>query len=68
MATLKRKFGQSRTRMRQIQPKFDWMKANSFHDNEAETEGRDVMPNKMAQTKAKTPKSKKSRIVNCPKY
>ena len=41
--------------MRQIQPKLDWMKANSFQDKEAETEGKDVMPNKMANTKDKTP-------------
>ena len=31
------------------------MKANSFQDKEAETEGKDVIPNKMAKTKDKTP-------------
>ena len=31
------------------------MKANSFQDKEAETEGKDVIPNKMAKTNDKTP-------------
>ena len=34
------------------------MKANSFHESDAETEGNDVMPNRIAKTKAKTPKNK----------
>jgi hypothetical protein len=32
------------------------MKANSFHDKAAETDGKEVMPNRIANTKAKTPK------------
>jgi len=31
------------------------MKANSFQESEAETEGKDVIPNKIANTKATTP-------------
>ena len=45
--------------MRQIHPKLDCMKANSFQESEAETEGKDVMPNKIAKTKAKTPAKQK---------
>jgi len=34
------------------------MKANSFQDKAAETDGKEVMPNRIANTKAKTPKTK----------
>jgi hypothetical protein len=34
------------------------MKANSFQDKAAETDGKEVMPNRIAKTKAKTPKTK----------
>jgi hypothetical protein len=41
--------------IRQTHPRLDWMKANSFQDKAADTEGNDVMPNRMAKTNASTP-------------
>jgi hypothetical protein len=54
--------------MRQAQPRFDWMKANSFQEREADTDGSDVMPNKMAKTNARTPETRKKKIRWCILY
>ena len=41
--------------MRQAQPSFDWMKANSFQLNAAVTEGNDVIPKSTDNAYATTP-------------
>jgi len=43
--------------MRHHHPKLDWMNANSFQDRAAETDGKEVIPRRMANTNATTPVS-----------
>ena len=49
--------------MRQAQPSFDWMKANSFQLNAAVTEGNDVMPSSTDNAYATTPYESKYIII-----
>ena len=55
MSLVKRNYIINLTRMRHNHPRLDCTKANSFQDRDADTEGSDVIPNKMATTNARTP-------------
>jgi hypothetical protein len=50
-------------KIRHNHPRFDWMNANSFHDNEAETDGKEVIPSRIANRKATTPVGKNESIT-----